>query len=264
MTEAQALRRCQNGDREAFRHLFYMHRDLLFRTATLLTGSQDIAEVHVREVLRSAWRGIYAAGKGAPAKPWLIRVLMRHEAARGSVSPKSAVRPSFCAPLRNLPPPLDPKDADRERHRMRQALATLDPASRHVLILRYFADLTIAELALVLDKPEDEVEPVPRQALHKLRVHLQAISSNAPDQPCPYDSDQALVDALRDYFEAAAANLHVPADLWDTLETRAPQPSCVTRIRRKVLATAQRFWTPLAATGGAAALASAVVCATTA
>ncbi len=264
MTETQALQRCQNGDREAFNHLATKHQDLLYRTATFMTGSQSLAEVQVREALRAAWRGIHAAGLGTPLRPWLIRILMRQESTAGPTSSDFAVGPSHRAPLRNLPPALHPEDANRERHRIRRALAALDPANRHVLILRYFANLTGPQLALVLEIPEDAVESRRRQALGQLRDRLQAIDACATDEPGAYASDQALVDALRDYFQAAAAALRVPADLWDALETRAPHRSCVTRIRRKVLAAASRFWTPLAATGGAVALASVVLCATTA
>ena len=90
------------------------------------------------------------------------------------------------------------------------------------------------------------------------------MGADADVPPGSFATDQALVDALRDYFSAATAALRVPADLWDALESRAPGPSWVTRIRRKVLAATSRFWTPLAATGAAAALASAVICAYTA
>ena len=102
------------------------------------------------------------------------------------------------------------------------------------------------------------------RALRRLRYRLQAMGAHAVDGAGPFASDQELITALRNYFNSATAALAAPADLWDVLESRAPNRSCVARIRRRVLAAAQRFWTPLAATGGAAALASAVVCTATA
>ena len=264
MTETQALQRCQDGDREAFNHLVDQYQDMLFRAATLMTGSQSQAEAQVRETLRAAWRGIHAAGLGAPLRPWLIRILMRQEAARRPTSSNPAVRPPYRDPLRHLPPPLEPDEADGERHLFRHAIGALEPAHRHVLILSYFADLTVPHLALALGLPEDAAESRRKQALGHLRERLQAIGAYAADGPGVYASDQALADALRTYFAAAAASLRAPAHLWDALETRAQDPSCVTRIRRKVLAAASRFWTPVAATGGAVALASVVLCATTA
>ncbi len=264
MTETQALQRCQDGDREAFRHLVDRYQDLLFRTATLMTGSQSLAETQVREALRAAWRGIHAAGLGAPVKPWLIRILVGLEAARGPTSSNSPVRPSNRAPLQHLPSPRDPNQVDRERHTIRRALAALDPAHRHVLVLSYFADLTISQLALALGVPEHTVESRRRQALRQLREQLQPCEAHRADKSGVYASDQSLADALRTYFAAAAVSLRAPEHLWDTLAAHAQHPSCVTRIRRKVLAAAARFWTPVAATGGAVALASVVLCATTA
>ena len=58
MTESPALQRSRHSDPEAFRQLVDRHQDVLFRTATLMTGSQSVAEARVREVLRTAWHGL--------------------------------------------------------------------------------------------------------------------------------------------------------------------------------------------------------------
>ena len=262
MTESQALQRSRHGDPEAFRHLVNRHQDVLFRTATLMTGSQSLAEVQVREVLRAAWHGLWSAGP-APVRPWLMRILVRQEADRGSPS-NPAVRPPFHARLRQLPPPLDPGETDPQRHPVRRAFGSLGPADRHALILSYFANLSDAQLAVVLGLPEGAAETTRHRALRRLRHRLQSIDANAVDGTGPFASDRELIAALRDYFTSATTALAVPADLWDVLESRAPDRSRVSRLRRRLLAAAERFWTPLAATGGAAALASAVVCAVTA
>ena len=262
MTESQAIQRSQDGDPEAFRHLVARHQDVLFRTATLMTGSQLLAEVQVRQVLRAAWRGLWSAGP-APVGPWLMRILVRQETDRCSSSTPT-VRAPYRARLRQLPPPLDPGEMDPQRHQVRRAFGSLGPVDRHALILSYFANLSEAQLAVVLGLPEGAAETMRHQALRRLRNRLQAIGAYAVDGAGPFASDRELIAALRDYFTSATAALDVPADLWDVLEARAPDRSRVSRIRRRFLAAAQRFWTPLAATGGAAALASAVVCAATA
>lgn len=263
MTESQALQRSRDGDPEAFRHLVGQYQDELFRTATLLTGSQSLAEDQVRRAFRAAWHGLQAAGWRAPVKPWLVRILVCQETDRDP-PPTPVVRPPHLAHLRQLPPPLEPGKADFQRHEVRRALGALNPVARHLLILRYYAGLPVPQLAAVLEVSEDTVEVRRRQALGQLRVRLQANGAHAADATGADGSDQVLVDALRDYFRAATAAVRVPQDLWAVLDSRAPDSSCVARVRRKVLAIAQRFWTPLAATGGAAALASAVVCASTA
>ena len=263
MTQSQALQRSQDVDPEAFLRLVDRHQAMLFRTAFLMSGSQSLAGIQVRGTLRAAWHGLQTAALGAPFKPWLMRILVRQESNRTARATPSA-QPSHHPRLRHLPPPLEPGESDPQRHQVRRAFGALAPADRHALILCYFADLSDDQLAVVLDLPGDAAEPVRHRALGRLRNRLQAIGAYTVDGAGPFASDQELIAALRDYFNAATAGLAVPADLWDALESRAPNPSRVSGIRRRFLAAAQRFWTPLAATGGAAALASAIVCAATA
>ena len=68
-----------------------------------------------------------------------------------------------------------------------------------------------------------------------------------------YSSDQALGEALREYFAAEAPSLRAPTNLWNSLEGRLEEPRRIPRIRRKVLAAASRYWFPAMATGGAVA-----------
>ena len=68
-----------------------------------------------------------------------------------------------------------------------------------------------------------------------------------------YSSDEALGEALREYFAAEAPSLRAPTNLWNSLEGRLEEPRRIPRIRRKVLAAASRYWFPAMATGGAVA-----------
>ena len=264
MTESQALQRCQCGDPRAFRHLVDRYQDELYRTATLMTGSQTLAKAQVREALHAAWRGVRSVGLGAQIRPWLMHSLVRQEPTPPGGSSDPSDQSQHPVPDRISPPPRKPGSSDRKRQQIRRALGALDPAHRHLLILRYFANLTVPELSLVFSEFEHDVESRRREALSQLRRRLQEYGGPTHGRPEAFASDHELVDALRDYFGAATAAVRVPADLWDTLETRATETSCLTRVRRKLLAAASRCWTPLAATGGAAALASAVICAATA
>ena len=76
MTDHEAILRCQDGDREAFRYLVDRYKDVLFGTAVLMTGNRSVAEEQVQEALLSAWRGIRGFRLGSPVKPWLVRILV--------------------------------------------------------------------------------------------------------------------------------------------------------------------------------------------
>lgn len=168
MTDAQAVLRCQDGDREAFHHLVERYQDLLYRTAMLMTGSRAPAEELVQGTLRAAWRGIHGFQHGRPVKPWLMRYLAREGVHQRGRQPATDVCPSGPGQ------PVDPDEALHERQQMRQALAGLDADERHLLVLHYFADLTVSQLAKALDAREDSINTRLSRALGHLRERLEA------------------------------------------------------------------------------------------
>ena len=76
MTDEQAISRCQDGEREAFRHLVERYKDVLYGTALLMTRNPALAEEQVQEAFLAAWRGIQGFRPGRPFKPWLVRILV--------------------------------------------------------------------------------------------------------------------------------------------------------------------------------------------
>ena len=58
MTEDEAIQRCQDGEREAFRPLVERHQDVVFGTAYHLTGNAALAEELAQEAFLAAWQGI--------------------------------------------------------------------------------------------------------------------------------------------------------------------------------------------------------------
>ncbi len=166
MTDEQAVLRCQDGDREAFHHLVERYQDLLYRTAMLMTGSRALAEELVQGALRSAWRGIHGFQHGCPVKPWLMRCLAREGMFQRRQRPPA-----------DSSHPVEPSEVQPERQAMRQALAGLDADQRHLLVLHYFADLTVPQLARALDAREDTVSTRLSRALAQLRELLEPRSA---------------------------------------------------------------------------------------
>ena len=76
MTDEQAILRCQDGEREAFRHLVDQYKNVLYGTALLMVRNPALAEEQVQEAFLAAWRGIQGFRPGRPFKPWIIRILV--------------------------------------------------------------------------------------------------------------------------------------------------------------------------------------------
>ena len=172
MIDAAAIARCQDGDRDAFRHLVDRYKDVLYGTAVLMTGNRAVAEETVQEAFLSAWRGIGGFKRGRPPKPWLMRILVNR------VMDRRRKRTIPTVPLADLDPAGDPSvpdeaDAFENRTVVRQALAHLAPEQRQVVVLRYFAELTVPEVARSIGVREGTVKSRLHRALGRLREKLE-------------------------------------------------------------------------------------------
>ena len=185
MTESEAVARCQNGDRDAFRHLVDRYRDLLFGTAVLMTGNRATAEEQVQEAFLSAWRGIRGFHLGRPVKPWFLRILVN------TVLSWRRKRSVPTVPLTDRGPqepdtsegdPAETLDALERRLSVRRAIANLSPDHRQVVALRYFACLTVPEVARTLGIRQGTVKSRLSRALGNLRRQLEQEEFNASSE----------------------------------------------------------------------------------
>ncbi len=172
MSEDEAVLRCQEGDREAFHSLVERYKDVLYGTAYLMSSNRALAEEHVQEAFLSAWRGIRGFRRGRPLKPWLVRILVNLVLAnrrRSSIA---------TAPLEESTQAIEqahPGDEIRAleiSETIRRALASLNREHREVVVLRYFADMTIPEVARSLKLRQGTVKSRLHRALQQLRSQI--------------------------------------------------------------------------------------------
>ncbi len=183
MTDHEAIQRCQDGDREAFRQLVDRYRDVLFGTAVLMTGNRAVAEEQVQEALLSAWRGIRGFRLGNPVKPWLVRILVNAVLSQQRRRALPTVQLNDTGPDEPHLGGGDPAatlDALEDRLVLRRAVAELSPDHRQVVALRYFAGLTVPETARVLGVREGTVKSRLHRALAVLREQL---DQSPPQEP---------------------------------------------------------------------------------
>ena len=185
MTDNEAVLRCQDGDRDAFRHLVEQYKDVLFGTAVLMTGNRAIAEEQVQEALLSAWRGIRGFRRGSPVKPWLLRILVNAVLAQQRRRTIEAVRFNDNGPEERdygNHDPAETLDALENRIALRRAIAELSPDHRQVVALRYFAGLTVPEVARTLGVREGTVKSRLHRALAILRHQLEESDLETPSR----------------------------------------------------------------------------------
>jgi len=176
--DAALADRARRGDERAFEELVRMYQALAFRTAYLLTGSAADAEDAAQVGFVKAWTALPRFRRGAPFKPWLLRIVANEAHNRRRATGRRvalAVRATAAQPPDDAAP--SPEGAALGRERREELLAAvnrLDERDRDVLTCRYFLELSEEETSQVLGVRRGTVKSRTARALERLRGVVEA------------------------------------------------------------------------------------------
>jgi RNA polymerase sigma factor (sigma-70 family) len=143
------------GFEEAYRE----HRLALLRLAYLVSGSHDVSQDAVQSVFASAHDRWDQIEKPLPyLKRAVVNVVKDGQRRRLRLLSRAPERPPVV-----LPPEIDETWAQ---------LSRLPWVQRTVVVLHYYEDLPLTEVAAILDRPAATVRSDHRRALEKLRKAL--------------------------------------------------------------------------------------------
>ncbi|MCH7482459.1 MAG: sigma-70 family RNA polymerase sigma factor [Chloroflexi bacterium] len=164
--EQEAVRRAQAGEPDAFRYLVERYGDTLHGTAYLMTQNAAAADDAVQDAFIDAWRGVRGFRLGAPVKPWLVRILVN----RVLALQRRRSLPTVVIEDVSEPGAEDPAEAQVDAaDAVGRGLAALSAEHRRVVVLRYYGELTVPEIAGVLGWREGTVKSRLHRALAQLR-----------------------------------------------------------------------------------------------
>lgn len=185
LDEAHIIARAADGDEESYAQLVRRHSDIAFRTAYLLTGSAAEAEDAAQDAFLAAYRALPRFRRGAPFRPWLLRIVSNTARNRRRAAGRRAEAELRLADaLRHddaAPSPDAEVEAAEERRALLRAVASLDEPDRQVLACRYFLELDVAETASALDCAEGTVKSRTSRALARLRERISGVSVPSPE-----------------------------------------------------------------------------------
>ena len=171
--ETDLIRRCQARDKEAFRVLVEKYRKVMFGTAYLMTKDRGLAEDAIQEALLQMWKHLPSLRQGVSLKAWLLRIVVNE------VNRQLRRKRVPTVPLDDAPDIADDcedaaaKMIRNEAHEnLRRALELLPSEVRETVVLRYFSDLTVPEIAAVMKKPEGTIKSRLSRALQRLNEIL--------------------------------------------------------------------------------------------
>lgn len=178
MTEdIQLITRLKQGDLDALGRLYDRYRLNVFRTAFAITGDKAVADDILQEVFLRLHAHADRVNPARPLMPWLYRVTVnlsqswvnRHR--RWWVSIDEWVE-QLIGPAHFSPEPAFERDADNLR--MQQAFDKLPVGQRVVATLYYLNDVSLQEIAEILNCPLGTIKSRLHQARETLRQQLTA------------------------------------------------------------------------------------------
>ena len=165
--------RVKAGDRSAFDELVGPLVNQAFRLAFGMLHDREAAEDAVQEAALLAWRKSANLRPGSEMRPWFLAIVANQC--------RTTARGRWWSVLRiegRAWPAAGFEDRIVRGADLRSALRKLAPEHREALVLRYFLDLPIEEVAAVAGVPTGTVKSRINRALAAMRPHFDAVEAH--------------------------------------------------------------------------------------
>ena len=181
--EAELIGRARREDPHAWRLLVTRYQEPVFRLAYLVLRDPDEAADVAQEAFIQAFRSLDRFDAERPFRPWLMRIAVNR--ARNRRRSLGRYVANVRRMLEKSPQPAANPDTTHQSvqshwqaGRLWQAVGRLNSIGREVIYLRYFLDLSEAEMAEALDVAPGTVKSRLHRSLQRLRS---VISEEYPD-----------------------------------------------------------------------------------
>ena len=161
----------RSGDRDAFGLLVERETAAVYRACHRILGRRHDAEDATQESFVAAFRSIGGYRGDGSLRGWLLRIATRQSFRRLAQRRPTAELDAAGEPIL-ADPAADPKRivlAAEVRDEVREAVAQLPDPYREVVALRFFGELSLAEVAEATGRPINTVKTHLRRGLERLR-----------------------------------------------------------------------------------------------
>lgn len=163
--------RCQLGEREAFDTLIARWHEPVWRYLRRLTNSDDAAADLSQDTWLKVLRGIAQLRAPASLRAWLFGIARR--VAMDRLRRQYTRAEDGDTVLEDLPMPQPDTDLESDLEALQDNIERLPLRERETLALFYLRELTIDEIAGLLDVPAGTVKSRLYRARQLLRTHFQ-------------------------------------------------------------------------------------------
>jgi RNA polymerase sigma-70 factor (ECF subfamily) len=170
--EKEIIEKAKNGEKEAFGLLYDYYHPRIYRFIFLKVSNKQDAEDITHQVFLSAWQNIKNyEPQGFPFSSWLYKI-SRNAVIDFYRSKKNEISLEEVGDRLNDELRIDKIDLKIQIEKVMKALKKLKPEYQDIIIMRFVDDLSIKEVAKVLDKSEGAVKIMQHRAINSLKKLL--------------------------------------------------------------------------------------------
>jgi RNA polymerase sigma-70 factor (ECF subfamily) len=159
------------GDRSAFDSLFLKYQDYVYNIVYGIIGKEEEARDITQDVFLQVHRALPSFRRGSRFATWLYRIAV-NRAVDAARSQRRWRWLPLVETLKAEKSPIESPEQAAERHSnhdtVQKVLLNIPVQHREILVLRYFQDLSIEEIAEVLGCSEQAA----KVRLHRARLHF--------------------------------------------------------------------------------------------
>ncbi|MDT3428722.1 RNA polymerase sigma-70 factor (ECF subfamily) [Paenibacillus forsythiae] len=175
-TTADLVPRAMRGDPDAFQALIHEEKEKLYRMAYMYMRNEADALEVFQETVYKAFKSISSLQNSRYFSTWLTRILINTAISYLKKNRKiTAMSPEV---LEHIGDSYQHQPEDQLD--LLQAIGTLEEKYKTVLLLRYYKDYSLKQIAEVLDCPEGTVKTNIHRGLSVLRNKLKGAACDDP------------------------------------------------------------------------------------
>ncbi|MBI4834303.1 MAG: sigma-70 family RNA polymerase sigma factor [Planctomycetes bacterium] len=189
MEEMDLIRQSQQNNRQAFNQLVLKHQDVLYNTLYRMIGNEDDALDICQEAFIRAFVNIKSFRGNSSFLTWLCQIAINqyythHQKAKKEkerkvdyqIVQKKQVVQAYSSGLTDMNNPsinpTQPVQAKEQEETVQNALNSLEPEMRKIVVLKDMEDLSYTEISAMVKKPVHIVRTRLCQARQQLRTAL--------------------------------------------------------------------------------------------
>ncbi len=155
VSEVELVRNCLTGNESSQRMFVEQFQGLIFGVCLRMLGQRQDAEDVAQEVFLRVFRNLHRWDQVRPLRPWLLTIAANrcrtHLEERGR-------RPIPCDLQADLLPQRSVSQPQDDAEEVQKALLTLRQEYRQCFVLFYQQELSVVEVAEILNRPEGTVK----------------------------------------------------------------------------------------------------------